>query len=656
MRGDQAVRRGAHGLHPRSPEEGTEARRREATGPRSPGGQVAEPGWEATTSDCRAQAASPTTTTTTTTRGRGGRPEGADRCWGRWEVIGLAPPWGSRCPPPPDGQIAQSGDVLLVSLLAARGGGGSGAAGGGRAPGPALPPGRVPAPSPHPRPARRPAAAGSGAGPGPGPGPDLGGGPGGRRSEVMDEAALEGPLFVHGQSHRFGAKKWKKTWSVLYPSGRHGVARLEFFDGKGPGGAERPGSRRLDRKVIRLADCVGVAPAVLDGVPRPGTAAFRLDTARRSYLFAAEREASAAWVQTLRRIAFPDGPSPGSADGGPGPAAALEMLENSLYCSREEASEFWVTVQRTEAAERCGLRGPYLLRTEERGLSLAEPRAREPLFTWPYTLLRRYGRDRVMFSFEAGRRCSSGPGNFTFETEQGDRIFRAVESAIRRQRPGGGAAAAPAPWRAGAPRPAPARRAADRAAPGATGRPPASTPSPWTRCGPSPPRPATPCTRTPWTAGSGAGPGAGGRTPGPSGACTSTSGSGSRTRRWAGRPSPSTPSPGAPPPPRPPPSTPRPKTPGRPGAAGPGRGTPATSSPTTPPSTTTPSRPSAPRPPAAPSPSPPPSPRPRRPPPASRRSPAGPSTAPPAPGRGPGGPAPGPGPRGSGPVRGPREI
>ncbi|XP_038601652.1 docking protein 1 [Tachyglossus aculeatus] len=255
----------------------------------------------------------------------------------------------------------------------------------------------------------------------------------------MDGAALEGPLFVQSQSHRFGAKRWKKTWSVLYPPSQHGVARLEFFDGKEPSGAERLGSRRLDRKVIRLSDCVSVAPVSLDSVPRPGTAAFRLDTAQRSYLFAAECEASAAWVRTLCHIAFPkDGPIPGSADGGPGPAPALEMLENSLYCSREEASEFWVTVQRTEAAERCGLRGPYLLRAEERGLSLAEPRAQEPLFTWPYTLLRRYGRDRVMFSFEAGRRCSSGPGNFTFETKQGDRIFQAVESAIRRQRPGPG--------------------------------------------------------------------------------------------------------------------------------------------------------------------------------------------------------------------------
>ncbi|XP_075703237.1 docking protein 1-like [Rhinoderma darwinii] len=38
-----------------------------------------------------------------------------------------------------------------------------------------------------------------------------------------------------------------------------------------------------------------------------------------------------------------------------------------------------------------------------------------------------------MFSFEAGRRCQSGPGNFTFETSQGHEIFQKVEVSIRAQ-------------------------------------------------------------------------------------------------------------------------------------------------------------------------------------------------------------------------------
>ncbi|CAN2391793.1 Docking protein 1 [Pristimantis euphronides] len=55
------------------------------------------------------------------------------------------------------------------------------------------------------------------------------------------------------------------------------------------------------------------------------------------------------------------------------------------------------------------------------------------IYSWPYKLLRRYGRDKVMFSFEAGRRCQSGPGNFSFETSQGHEIFQKVEGSIRAQ-------------------------------------------------------------------------------------------------------------------------------------------------------------------------------------------------------------------------------
>lgn len=102
------------------------------------------------------------------------------------------------------------------------------------------------------------------------------------------------------------SQRWRKTWAVLYPASPHGVARLEFFDHKGSSsGGGRGGSRRLDCKVIRLAECVSVVPVSVESPPEPGAAAFRLDTAQRSHLLAADAPSSAAWVQTLCRNAFP---------------------------------------------------------------------------------------------------------------------------------------------------------------------------------------------------------------------------------------------------------------------------------------------------------------------------------------------------------------
>uniref|UniRef100_A0A663FAP3 Docking protein 1 n=1 Tax=Aquila chrysaetos chrysaetos TaxID=223781 RepID=A0A663FAP3_AQUCH len=241
----------------------------------------------------------------------------------------------------------------------------------------------------------------------------------------MDPPAKEGSLLVQ-HSHKFGTKRWKRSWFVLYPASQHGVARLEFFDCKEPAAPpERLGTKRLDKTVVRLADCTSVAPVAESG-PRAGTSVFRLETSDRSYLFAADKQQSEEWVAKLCEIAFPVK--------GSGQAPTLEMAVNSIYYSRDEVNAFWVTVQRTEAAERCELHGAYVLKAERDSLVLKDPRTNEILYVWPYRLLRRYGRDKVMFSFEAGRRCDSGPGNFTFETKQGNEIFRLVEASIREQK------------------------------------------------------------------------------------------------------------------------------------------------------------------------------------------------------------------------------
>ncbi|KAM9378038.1 docking protein 1 [Phaethornis superciliosus] len=255
----------------------------------------------------------------------------------------------------------------------------------------------------------------------------------------MDPPAKEGSLMVQ-HSHKFGTKRWKRSWFVLYPASQHGVARLEFFECKEPSlTPDRLGTRRLDKTVVRLSDCTSVGPVAESG-PRPGTAVFRLETPDRSYLFAAEKQQSDEWVAKLCEIAFP-GNSPSNAGvvawcgrEGSGEAPALEMAVNSIYYSRDEVNAFWVTVQRTEAAERCELRGTYVLKAERDSLVLKDPRRNKIIYIWPYRLLRRYGRDKVMFSFEAGRRCDSGPGNFTFETKQGNEIFRLVEASIREQK------------------------------------------------------------------------------------------------------------------------------------------------------------------------------------------------------------------------------
>ncbi|KAM3910215.1 docking protein 1 [Leptodactylus fuscus] len=251
---------------------------------------------------------------------------------------------------------------------------------------------------------------------------------------ATDRPLMEGKLHI--KQNKFG-KKWKRCYVALYPDSQFGVARLEIYDWKdGTMTGEKPYARRAaDRKVVRLAECIHVAPAPTENGHKENMAAFIIETSDKTMLLSAERPRCEEWVQRVSEVAFP-GKVNGSQDKGPEASdgtTSLEMAVNSIYFSREEVSEYWVTVQRTEAAERCSLRGNYILRAETDNLILKDPNTKEALYSWPYKLLRRYGRDKVMFSFEAGRRCQSGPGNFTFETSQGHEIFQKVESSIRAQ-------------------------------------------------------------------------------------------------------------------------------------------------------------------------------------------------------------------------------
>lgn len=79
---------------------------------------------------------------------------------------------------------------------------------------------------------------------------------------------------------------------------------MEFFDCKeGAAPADRINTKRLDKKIVRLADCVSVAPA-LDCTPKEGFAAFCLETSSRTYVFAAEPQEAADWVEKLCEAAF----------------------------------------------------------------------------------------------------------------------------------------------------------------------------------------------------------------------------------------------------------------------------------------------------------------------------------------------------------------
>ncbi|KAM7142536.1 docking protein 2 [Molossus nigricans] len=246
----------------------------------------------------------------------------------------------------------------------------------------------------------------------------------------MEDAAVKQGFMYFQQQQTFG-KKWRRFRAVLYRQSGCALARLELQDSP-----EKLRRGEAARRVIRLSDCLRVTEASGEASSPRDTSAFFLETKDRLYLLATPTAERSSWIQAICLLAFPGQKKELSGLERKGSQPCME--ENELYSSSTTVApckEFAVTMRPTEASDRCRLRGSYTLRTGESALELwGGPEPCTLLYSWPYRFLRRFGRDKVTFSFEAGRRCISGEGNFEFETRQGNEIFLALEEAISAQK------------------------------------------------------------------------------------------------------------------------------------------------------------------------------------------------------------------------------
>ncbi|KAF3687110.1 Docking protein 1 Downstream of tyrosine kinase 1 [Channa argus] len=249
----------------------------------------------------------------------------------------------------------------------------------------------------------------------------------------MDTQTKTGKVYLQP---RKAGKKWKPVWLSLFPHSSSAVGRLEIQDvgGGGAGGDYGTVVRRHhlshgDKKVkiVRLSELISVLrlPPNAEACPMENMSAFCVETHDGIMVFAALKDECVEWVEKLCHCTFQKGHGSRSTQ--------LHMEENQIYASTDAASEFWVVVQKTEAATRCGLQGSYWLQVGPEALLLREQQKKNIVQEWPYELLRRYGKDELTLTIEAGRRCESGPGTFIFETQQAEKVFSFIQSTIKRK-------------------------------------------------------------------------------------------------------------------------------------------------------------------------------------------------------------------------------
>ncbi|XP_073676307.1 uncharacterized protein dok3 [Garra rufa] len=245
----------------------------------------------------------------------------------------------------------------------------------------------------------------------------------------MDVISKEGPLFLQGV--KFGKKIWRKSWLILFEPSPAGIGRIELYDMRDRGGlmgsaiARPSGLRKTDKRVIRLTDCLSITPAPGESCPTE-CSAFFLNTTSCTYTIAAPTQED--WITILCQLAFQK--TQGTEDTKKDKYTTL--ADNELY-STWGAGQFQVTVQSTDASQRCRMSGSYLLSSEKEAICLLDLRTGQAIHQWPYRHLRRFGLVKGGILIEAGRRCHTGEGQFIFLSKQGNQIKRSIEEAIMHQ-------------------------------------------------------------------------------------------------------------------------------------------------------------------------------------------------------------------------------
>ncbi|XP_050983787.1 docking protein 3 [Labeo rohita] len=245
----------------------------------------------------------------------------------------------------------------------------------------------------------------------------------------MDVISKEGPLYLQGV--KFGKKVWRKSWLILFEPSPAGIGRMELYDMRDRGGlmgsaiARTSGPRKADKRVIRLTDCLSITPAPGESCPTD-CSAFFLNTTSCTYTIAAPTQED--WITILCQLAFQK--TQGTEDTKKDKYTSL--ADNEIY-STWGAGQFQVTVQSTDASQRCRVSGSYLLSAEKEAICLLDLKTGQAIYQWPYRHLRRFGQVKGGIMIEAGRRCHSGEGQFIFLSKQGLQIKRAIEEAIMHQ-------------------------------------------------------------------------------------------------------------------------------------------------------------------------------------------------------------------------------
>ncbi|KAH8343375.1 hypothetical protein KR059_009440 [Drosophila kikkawai] len=224
---------------------------------------------------------------------------------------------------------------------------------------------------------------------------------------------LAGYLNVPTQTgfslNRISKKKACNRYCLLFKASRHGIARLEMCESK----------EDRNPKIFTLENCVKITQE-----PPPDRLIHIVKRHGTLTLSTSSEEELKDWITALQTVAFCD-TSPSGGIGG-----AIEE-DNDLYCSSFDGL-FIITLIPSEASIRCNIEPKtYMLQMTPTELQLKSKDLGATVAMWPYRFIRKYGYRDGKFTFEAGRKCTTGEGVFTLDHTNPQDVFRCMSAKMK---------------------------------------------------------------------------------------------------------------------------------------------------------------------------------------------------------------------------------
>lgn len=250
--------------------------------------------------------------------------------------------------------------------------------------------------------------------------------------------ASEQNILKQGYLHKWKteADKNKESWQLMYfvlhgPSNRN-AARLDWYDSEDQF-HKNPGKRKaLFVEEIKKCEQIPLTAETKKIYSSSAKYLLMIHTYRPTItnyvLKCGSEELMREWLDHLTKL-LKDVHTLSKAMR----TAILEKPfdQDDIYNPKLYAASYDVEVDDTAAAIHCELHGMYRLLLSQQHITLTDPDTSNPVITWMYRHIRRFGYSERSLTIEGGSKCGIGQGLFIFKTDKGNQLMDAINERMK---------------------------------------------------------------------------------------------------------------------------------------------------------------------------------------------------------------------------------